>query len=450
MARLRWFAVLAPLPFVAIAACHDVTSEFPIEDIYSLRILDRVLAGPEPVVGANVYLEPTPGLLSDEEQRDAGGIANGYAGVYLSSDVSGRFSVIQGPRFYDLTIRKDLDVGVFRGLEPRAFDIPFLPDGPVTGFSSVLSASTVPAPIEGHSVAYFLANTPNFTDAKSLANGLGDVGQAGSLVATYAQFTSHVTLWAVEYETATGLTKPTSKGSVDLTLTSGIPLSPVVTMTKITGGDVFRDAALTLPRVVSFDLADPPPAGFAFDDVEVWIQFGLRRDARPIGHVKLGAELPFSVVFGADYYARVTATRADGAKVDSGLASFGAYLAVDPTTNATTPASIPIPSSPLLGATFDGSRSFDVTFPPYPNNVGVVEHVLTPQLATGTTVRILTAAAHATLDDVTGLGGPQPAGTYSWSTTYFPTLTSTSAFGGADVRYIFPFATTAPQTIVLK
>ena len=460
MARVRSGAVLALSSFVgvaAIVACHDDVSYFPREDIYSRRILDHVLSGPESVIGATVYVEPSPGFAIDEQRRDAaasataydsgeGGVVGGLAGVFTSTDDSGRFAVLDGPIRYDVTIRKGLDLGVFRGVDARGWDIPFLLDSPAVGFSSVLSASTSTAPLEGHSVAYFLASTAGVTaEAKSLANGFGDSGPAGTLIATYADYTSRVTLWAVEYETATGLTKPTRKGSIDLLLSSGIPASPVVPMTPIPDSDIFQPGT-TAPRVATFAVSDTPPPGFVFDDVEIWVNFGLRRDSRLIGHVRLGEEKPIAVAFGGLYSMRVTATRADGAKLDSGLAGYQVYQDIDPTTHATSPVVIKIPST-TISSTFDGARSFAVTFP---ESEGIVEHVLVPQAAGGTTVRILTPDAAARLDDVTALGAAQPAGTYTWTTSYYPTIASTIFFAGPDVRYVVPLITTPPQTIVLK
>jgi hypothetical protein len=79
----------------------------------------------------------------------------------------------------------------------------------------------------------------------------------------------------------------------------------------------------------------------------------------------------------------------------------------------------------------------------------VVEHVLVPASATGTSLRLLTTDRVTALPDVTSLGVPAVRGRYTWTVLQYPTQSRVDGISGEDVRVVVPFSTTAPRVIDL-
>ncbi|MDB4941333.1 MAG: hypothetical protein JWP97_867 [Labilithrix sp.] len=398
------------------AGCKEDTSLFPEETTTARDVQGRVWAGPELVVGAAVHLEPAPGYAYDEQRRAAGVAANGYAGVFTSTDLAGRYRVPDAPFAYDLWVRRDQEVAIFEGLMPRYTEPSFGDDGPLTGFTATVAASTSHAPSDGHSVAYFIAGA----DAKALT------GEGGRLTATFGEFASTITLWAVEYVTALGLTAPTHVGSVDVRVTAGGTFPAVVPVTEIpdtTANDLTIDAT--------------PPPGMTVAKAELVVDFGVRREVRPIARFTPGQPFHVKVAIGGHYGVHVVAESGAGATSDSGIVYFDIF--------AVTPPAITLPLA-LPDVAFDGERTVSAG-----TQSGLVEHELVPRPGTvGPTVRIVTTDRAATLPDLHLFGTTQPLGSYAWSVSYYPALLKPYALVGPDVRKVTPVSKTAPRTIVLR
>lgn len=387
-------------------------SIFPSEDPVARQIQGVVLLGTEPVTNASIRLEPSSGTpwevrLSGEPDP-----------FLVSTDLGGHYRFASGPIPYDLAVRKDREVVVFRGLSHRFFDPSLGHDATVRGFTGAIAATTDPAPAPGNAVAFMIEGE----NARALS------GDAGSLVATFRRFDTIVTLRAIEYvpspagaPAAGGLAGAVRSGKVNVLVHDGgaaVAVVPTVHETAATVNDI---------RFIV-----RPPAGFALTAVEVVMDFGLRTAARTVATVAAGTPLRLAIVAEARYFARVRAAR-DGATSDSGLQAFDPAL---PSMALTLPP--PLPEAAYHGGGFSVATT-----------KGVVEHVLVPAGPGGVSLRLATAAATATLPDLEGLGVPRLRGTYSWTVHHFATLQHVDDLGGEDGRVVNPVSVTPPRLIEL-
>src|SRR5689334_1650174 len=131
------FALRLALVSLAICAC-DSSGEKPAvppslfaeQDPY---VQGRVLEGMEGVSGAIVQLAPRP-FAGDE--RDAGDL-----GIVATADLDGKYRIPHGPFLYDLSVRKDREVVVFRNAGARRFEPPFASEAPMRGFTARVEAT---------------------------------------------------------------------------------------------------------------------------------------------------------------------------------------------------------------------------------------------------------------------------------------------------------------------
>ncbi len=330
-----------------------------------------------------------------------------------STDLGGRYQFLEGPLSYDLSVRKDREVAVFRRLAKRSFDPPLDREGEVRGFTSRVAATTEPPPAPGNALA-FLVEGP---DARAVS------GDPGSLVATFRRFDTTITLRAVEYVASGGLASAVRAGKVSLFVHDGGTASAVVPVSP-DGAAVAND--ITFIAV--------PPAGFALSMVDVVIDFGVRTSARPVAHVAAGVPLHIAIVADARYFAHARATH-DGAFSDSGLQRFNPS---DKTMALKLPA-------PVENTAFEAGGELSAT-----TSAGVVEHVLVPSSPAGTSLRIATEERTTMLPDLARLGLTRPTGSYAWSVQHFPTLEHIDDLGGEDARVMTPVSTTKPRTIELR
>jgi len=386
-------------------------SRFVQEDPASRQVEGRVLRGTETVAGAIVQLEPTPGFLRDEILRDASdGKVTGYV---TSSDPGGKYRVLNGPFFYDLSIRKDRDVSVFRSVASRFFEPSIGTSAPPRGFTATVVAATNPPAAASNAVTYFVSGPFARTNS----------GEAGALVVTFNQFDAFITLHAVEYDAKIGLAAPRRYGHLDIHVTSGGATSAVVTTDAI-------DAR------IAGDLRfyPEPPAGFALSMLEVTMDFGVRSTAKVIAQVAAGSPFHLGVALGGNYGVRATATR-DGAVSDSGLVGFNPF---------STTVGLPMPP-PVTDASFNATNGFTAVA-----KQGIVEHVLVPASAASPALRIVTADLETAVPDLSRVGLPRPAGAYTWTIQSCPTLPRAESLSGETSRQSVPFATTAPRAIELR
>jgi hypothetical protein len=418
-----------------IAACDSggvdpkPVSQFGTEDRYGRQLVGHVFAGTEPVPGALVHVDPSPGFAYDANLGASLADAGANLSRTVSTDSAGAYRLQFAPFLYDLTVRHDRELLVFRGLGGRAFDVPLGVEAAPTGFAAQILATTDPLPRPGNAVAYFVSGA----DARALGDG------PGSRQVLLRGFDSTVTLHAVEYDARKGLTSAVAEGRIELRVVNGAFLTPVVPTTLI-------------PTTVKVKLVAEPPPDFTLPFLELEMDIGVRGSTVPVAHVAPGETIDVSLVRDARYWLRGRATH-DGAVSDSGRYLLNAFdpqpLVFPPPISTEAPidddAISPGKASSTLGPTTLA-----------PGGVlaarlrkGIVEHVLAPDSGNGAVVRVVTSARATTLPDVTALGLTRPTGRYRWTVQSFPTLARVEALSGTDGRLTAPSWTSAPKIIFL-
>jgi len=405
-------------------------SLFGTEDPYARQVEGRVLRGTEIVAGAVVRLQAASDFGS-YDRLDAAGVG----GWQTSTGQGGKYHVTNGPFFYDLSIRKDREVVVFRGLANRYFEPPLGADAPLRGYSATVAATTMPAPAAGNALAYFVSEPESRTVS---ADG-------STLVATFRNFDSRVRLHAIEYVASAGLASARRWGYVDVPVTSGGATSALVFMNTIGLAD---DAGANESNDLVIDAVPPP--GFTVSSIDLGMDLGLRTSAQVIGHPTSGKPFHVDIVRTARYFVRVIGKQ--GAAIsDSGLQFLNPFVAKT---------TVLLPRA-VKEASFDAATGFtavaDNTICEITPTVGasdpacrsVVEHVLVPTSATGTSLRVSTTDRVTALPDVTSLGLPALSGRFTWTVLQYPTLKRLDSLSGEDVRVLTPVSTRAPRVIDL-
>jgi hypothetical protein len=423
---------------LACAACdsgEEVTPEstFPAEVPESRNLVGRVLAGTEPVAGALVRVDVSPGFASDAKLNASTDPAT--TGLLTRTDTTnagGSYRFGFAPISRDLSIRAGSELLVYRALSVRAFDVSLGVEATPSGYMAGVVPSTDPPTKPGNAVAYFVSGP----DARTLSGG------SGTREVRFRRFESTVTLHAVEYVASLGLAAAVAEGHVDVLVRDGVLVTPVVPMTLV---------PTTLK--VTFD-ATPPP-GFTLEPLEVLIDLGLRTSAAPVTRIAPGVPLDLAIVTGARYTVRAHATQADGQVSDSGRFLFNAYLGKIPLT-LPGPISAEAPIDDDAIATGKASN----TVGPTPLDVGgelsarlgegVVEHVLTPASGEGTVIRVVTSSRTTVVPDATTLGLPAPKGRYLWTFQHFPTFPRPDFLAGEDGRISAPTWTSTARVLVLR
>ena len=407
----------------------DPKSFFVTEDPYARQISGRVLHGTEVVAGANVKIEPVGGFAAYDHLAAAG-----TAGYQTSTDLGGKYYITNGPFFYDLSVRKDREVVVFRALANRYFEPPLGTDAPLRGYTAHIAPSTMPPAAAGNAVAYFVAGN----QARTV------VPDGSSLVATFRDFASRVNLHAVEYVASKGLTSAVRWGFADIPVTAGTATPALVYMNEIplaTDGGA-TDAADVLINAV-------PPPGFTVSSIELVMDLGLRTSAQVVTPLENNVPMPVQIVRPARYFVHAIAKRGE-ATADSGLQYFNPFVKTD----------VLLPRV-VKESSYDAATGFtavaDNTICEITPTFGtdrpacrsVVEHVLVPESPSGTSLRLLTTDRVTALPDVTSLGVPAVRGRYTWTVLQYPTQRRVDGISGEDVRVVTPISTTAPRVLDL-
>ena len=412
-------ALLSSLAAVHVGGCDSSESKGATsdgggpEDPVARQIQGRVLLGTEPAANAIVDVVPSFGLSLEVRLPDAGD--PNRAVDLTTTDLDGHYQLLNGAFLYDLSVRKDREVVVFRGLARRNFDPSLGRDAELRGFTSRISAATDPPPAPGNAIAFLVGGA----DARALS------GDQGSLLATFRRFDTAITLRAIEYVASSGLAAAVRAGKVDVLVHDGGAATAVV-----------PTALASAEHAIEVRFIAAAPAGFALSMVDVMMDFGLRTAARPVASVAAGTPLRIAVVADARYFARVRALHA-GVVSDSGFQPFDPNPA-----KAVVVLTLP---PPIADAKFERGNFSAMPVP----SKGVVEHVLTPASAAGISLRLATAAGITALPDLTRLGLTRMTGRYSWSVQHFPALEHIEDLGGEDGRLFTPVSTTAPRPIDL-
>lgn len=409
------------------------SSTFPDEGVNSRQLVGHVRAGTEPVAGALVRVDPSPGFLPDERLLAASETDPRFART-MATDAAGLYRFQFDPLVYDLSLAHDRDLYVFHDLVFRAFDPPFAVEAPVTGFAARVLPTTNPPPRSGNATAFFVSGD----EARSIAPV---PGSAGVFDATFRHFDSTITLHAVEYVAALGPAAAVAEGKLDVRVRDGVAVTPVITMTVVTtkGAATFQ--------------ATPPP-GYELLPLELEMDFGLRTSAVPLPLPRLapGDVLNLAVATDARYFVRARATKG-GAVSDSGRYRVNPFdknpLVLPPPVSSEAPIddeAIPMgegtTSAPPVLA-LGGPLAARLT-------TGILEHALIPESGTGTIIHVVTGDRTTTLPDAGALGLAPPTGRYLWTVQSFPTLSFTDRLSGEDGRVTPPSWKSAPRVIVVQ
>jgi hypothetical protein len=413
--------VLVAAGCVAVAASCDSSgqrtpSTFATPDPLSAEIAGRVHVGPGLLDGAIVRVAASS-VAAESATWDGGDLATDATNAF------GFYRFTNAPRQYDLSIRHDRDVVVFREVLPRYIEPSFGPDAPPRAFSAHVALVVDPPPELTHQLAFFLSGADAVGVSGDLASGL-DVA-----IRQFAETTdqpSPIVLHVVEYDAGASLARPFAYGDVPLVVVTQQIAPVTVHLAPIVGPAPGVDASTTVTVA--------PPSGWsdaALSDVQIAINFGTRLASRTIATVSSGSPVTVVPVPNAFYTMRATATRG-AARSDSGLQLFFPGVG---------PASLALPAAPRIEGLEDGVLVAAAD--------GVREHRLVPIAPEGITVRAVTTARAVALSDLARVGAAPPPGTYTWTVRGWPSLDRPEQLGGADARVVPAFATSEPVTVTI-
>jgi hypothetical protein len=426
-------ASLLALALVGCDSAEDVTppSTFADEVPESRTMGGRVLAGTEPVPGALVRVDVSPGYATD---ADLDARASGIDRLPRTdtTNAAGAYRFAFAPISHDLSIRAGRELLVFRALGVRTFDVPLGALAAPSGFTAQVALGTAPPVKAGNAVAYFVSGPA----ARALT------GDSATRVVRFRQFEDTVTLHAVEYVASIGPSAAVAHGQLDVRVRDGATVTATVPTTPLseTAKPVFEAT---------------PPAGFTLDPLEIEMDFGQRTSAVQVARVTAGVASPITVVIGARYAVHGRARQSDGQLSDSGRMLFDPF-------QSTITLTLPVPISaeaPIDDDAVLPGRASDTVGPTILDaggvlgaklRKGVVEHVLTPESGAGPVIRVATSSRSTTLPDATLFGFARPTGRHTWTLQHFGTLAHIDNLSGEDGRVTPPSWTSAPRIIVLR
>ncbi|HVH41493.1 MAG TPA: hypothetical protein VM925_04090 [Labilithrix sp.] len=383
-------------------------STFLTEDFRAREVTGVVRRGEGVVAGAFVRVDPWADLPNTHPSNVSSAV----------SDDVGVFTLRLAPLRYDLSVRFDDNVLVFRGLGARYFDPSIEGTSPLPGraWTGRVDVRLERPVADGHTLAFFASGDGVFGVTGDLETGLS------VLVRSY---TTPAKLHVVEYETTGGLEKATAYGKTEVIVDAGVvrlatfPLAPITTFAE--------------PRFV----ATAPP-GLAPATVDVIIGFTRTSDAR-LATLPIGVSRKLPIIPDAGYTCRARGTGPDGAVSDTGETGFDVYRAET---------AIELPSPPVARWPLDGETRGPAEMLAV-DGEGVFEHILVPQTG-GPSVRLMTSDPDVALPDVRSLGAAPAIGPYTWTVRAFPTAHFVEALSGVDSRRYRPVGISAPRTIVLR
>lgn len=401
-------------------------STFPREDTFARRIGGRVLADTEPVEGAIVRVDASPGFGSDEQLAATSTLPRSAA-----TDGAGLYRIGFAPFAYDLTVQRDLDVLVMRDVGARYVEPSISEQATPRGFHAAVVPTPVPAPAAGNAVAYFVSGG----DARTVTR------TADALDVTFRAFESVVTVHAVEYVPSAGLAGAVREGRAEVRLREGTSIATDILML-----DVTSKAQVTFTGDV--------PEGFTLEPLELEADYGLRTSAQPLPKATVGVPFAMATVPGLLYTVRGRATRA-GAVSRTGRVLFdpnagSVALTFPPPVSGEEPIDDDVP--PLGPATggidpviLETGGALAARF-----REGVLEHTLRRVGGGGPVIRVATVSRTTTLPDLARLGLPRPVGRYEWSIEHFPKLAHIEGLAGTDARLAPASYRSAPKVVVLR
>lgn len=418
------FAIAATSAFAGCAVPDDDSpaSEFPAEERFSRTVVGHVYSNADLVDGVLVRMAESP--LSG---ADRGAV---FDTPTFTTNASGFFQFESAPFLYDLSLRLERRLVVFRNLSYRYFD-PQIGDGVAAAtFAASVSPTIEPPPGPDMDVAFFASGA----DVSTLSTT-----DAGTVVFGLRLFESSVTLHVVTFPKGKGLASAAAYGRADVQLRAG----------RVTGANVHVDpitqsGTTTLTAVV--------PRGLRLDSIEVGVDFGVRTISSAVTTV--ASEEPFSLplVPFARWFAEAHASSAEGTS-DSGRFFF------DPAWESGTRitlAELPSPREVAHVANDDASDAAAVGVTEAApwlvtgDGAGIREHVFEPVAHDGPALFVFTTSREAALPDPTLFGLSSLSGTYTWTMRHFPMAPEFKYVQGADGFAFQPSATSAPRTVTLQ
>ena len=408
------FVLLSAAPGMACDSGEDPkpVSTFAEQEPLTRQIVGRVRQGTEPVEGALVQVDTSPPFLT-------------------STDAVGGYRAPYAPMQYDLSVRRDREVFVFRGLAVRIFEPPLGADAPIRAFHARVVATTDPPPKPGNAIAFVVGGP----DAVAIT------GDAGSLDATFRRFDTTITLYAIEYVARDGVVNAVAEGRTSIRVRDGSGTSTTVPMTPITA-----------KLEVVFEAK--PPEGYALAPLEVLLDLGVRTSSLVLTRLEPGVPFQLPVVPDGRYSVHGRATL--GAAIsDSGRQLINAY---DHTIAVVLPQPVSA-EAPIDDDAPPAAPASDALAPVYldPGGAltariasGAIEHVFAPVSGDGVVIRVATSARTTTLPDVTRLGLPAAVGRYTWTMEHFPKLPRVDNLSGADGRVSPASWKSPPRVVVLR
>lgn len=354
-----------------------------------------VSVGFERVPGARVTIDGKPTVTDS-------------AGIYRFRDTGFR---------YDVAAAVDNEVVALSRVAGRFLDLALERDGPMKGFAATVSLVVKDAPRPGHRLAFFVSGDNVVGLAGTLADGL--------VVSSRTFENDKAKLHVVEYPENGTLENAVAKGSVELRLRANERTSAELSL-----------EAVTERKTVTFKATSDAPDGLTFEDLELFLDFGLPVSRVPVRKMNIGDRVELPVIRDAGWLARTKATRADGSSASIGLRLFA------PGDDVTLSFYAPPTAERNDGATLHAKSA---------QGTGVFEHVLVPLAGPGDarTVHVFSATQDAKVPDLAALGLSPARGEYRWTVRVFPDLAFVEAMSGTSNRLYRSSSTSAPRTIVL-
>jgi hypothetical protein len=410
----RVSSILPLLGLVAFVACESDPapgSGFHDKFVRQSEVGGRVFHGRVPAEGALVRIEGAPAAAGAPEPLPEEVVPP----QSVVTSAGGWFRFIRASPRYDLFVHYDRHVLVREGLTARYFEPPFDGVGTPRAWTARLDP-VVEAARPAHTVRFFVKGEKALSLTGDLANGL---------VATFSEFTSKITIVAIEHPDGGDLTGAVASGSTEIDVRADTRVPVRIALTPITES-----------KTVTFAMKGG--AGFAAAAAEVLLDFGVFDQRVPIARVPLGYTKTFAQVPAG--FVVILRASAGGAELDSGHVFFGFDK---PVFEIPMPDAAPTLDMPADATWIDPGALLTADLP------GVLEHVLEPMDPSGTTLAIGTSSGAARLPDTSTLGIARATGWYRWRVRRYPALDFIDQLGGPFVR-AGPSAASAPRTIALR
>jgi hypothetical protein len=369
-----------------------------------------VRRGEDGVPNAIVSVEPSPGLVTYAKDAPKRSVSNAVGLYGPLRNVAHR---------YDMTVKLETDVMVFRGVVSPFFDpnIESNTSTPARGWRSTLEVQTeAPVPAD-HALAFFASKT----DALTVE---GDVEHGVSLICS--TFDASATIHAVEYVRGQDLSSAVGYAKADVAVSAG-------------GTRIVRFRLEPITRFGETRIKVAPPSGFDVpSSVDVLMAYS-RTSGALLTTMQPGVVKKLPLIPDVSSYGyRVRAARPDGAISQSGEGGVDA-LSKENLVSLIEP---PIARSPAAGATVGLDEPFMVT------GAGVLEHIFVPE-GGGSTIRIITTDGDARLPTFGSVGATPPVGKWSWSVRSYPKVHSVKDFTSLSRRYE-SFGASEPRVITFR